>query len=283
MKKLLFLLLLGSAATSAMAQDGDFYAPGKRVGIGVGVGLEGIGIDAAVSLTKWCSARVGVTFMPGIASFKDDFDVETGLEGVTIPSHIGNYNLPQPPQNMQIEGEATLKRTYFDVKFDLYPFPNKSSFFVSVGASFGGNKLIKIKGHSDELGSYVGALNRFSANPANQPAVSYLQGEGIDLTAGINIDGYKIPVNENGDLEGGAKVKGFRPYLGLGFGRTIPKNRLAFRFELGASFQGKPEIYADGVDLEQTLDEDTKDDISDILDYLKVYPVMKFSIRGRIL
>ena len=79
------------------------------------------------------------------------------------------------------------------------------------------------------------------------------------------------------------KVSGFRPYLGLGFGRLIPKNRLGFRFELGAQFQGKPKIYADGVDLDKTLDEEVKNDISKIMDYLTVYPVIKFSLRGRIL
>lgn len=48
-------------------------------------------------------------------------------------------------------------------------------------------------------------------------------------------------------VNGGVKVKNFRPYLGLGFGRLIPKNRLGIRFELGAQFQGKPVVYADGV------------------------------------
>lgn len=31
------------------------------------------------------------------------------------------------------------------------------------------------------------------------------------------------------------------------------------------------------------VDEETKDDIAKVMDWLKVYPVMKFSIRGRIL
>lgn len=48
-------------------------------------------------------------------------------------------------------------------------------------------------------------------------------------------------------VNGGVKVKNFRPYLGLGFGRLIPKNRLGIRFELGAQFQGKPVVYADDV------------------------------------
>lgn len=87
-----------------------------------------------------------------------------------------------------------------------------------------------------------------------------------------------------------AVLKKVRPYLGLGFGRLIPKGRIGFRFELGAQFQGKPKVYAGDIDnvlenkqVTDAVDEETKDDIAKVMDWLKVYPVMKFSIRGRIL
>ncbi|WP_308230385.1 hypothetical protein [uncultured Prevotella sp.] len=59
---------------------------------------------------------------------------------------------------------------------------------------------------------------------------------------------------------------------------------MGIRFELGAQFQGKPVVYADGVgDVLKNMDQDTQDDISKFMDYLQVYPVLKLSIRGRIL
>ena len=279
MRKLLLacgLLLLGLTSVSAQTNE-DFYGVGKRIGVGVGVGTEGIGIDAAVSLTKWCSARVGLNIMPKVLKINEDFD----------GSDVGELYAPGYDENGQIipnkryalendiEAEASFSRTYVDVKFDLYPFPNHSSFFVCAGFSFGGNKLIKIKGHSDDIQGYVAEMNSARGDYYN----SLSDAEKF----GIKIDEYRIPVNENGDVTGGMKVSGFRPYLGLGFGRLIPKNRLGFRFELGAQFQGKPKIYADGVDLDKTLDEEFKNDISKIMDYLTVYPVIKFSLRGRIL
>ena len=221
---------------------------GNRIGIGVGVGTEGIGIDAATCLTKYCSVRLGVNIMPDI-NFTTDVDVAgvdrfgSDFEGT-------------------MEAKASLKRTTVDLKFDCYPFPDASSFFVTAGFSFGGSKIIKITGHSDEF-----------AQMAQQ---------GADL--GIDIDEYRIPINENGDAEGGVKVNGFRPYLGLGFGRLIPKGRVGCRFELGVQFHGKPEVYAEGVDdLQAILEEEAGDDISELMDKLTVYPVLKFSIRGRIL
>ena len=85
-------------------------------------------------------------------------------------------------------------------------------------------------------------------------------------------------------MNGGVEVKNFGPYLGLGFGSLIPKSRLGIRFELGAQFQGKPVVDADGVcDVLKNMDQDTQDDISKFMDYLQVYPVLKLSIRGRIL
>lgn len=276
MKKF-FLMVCGMALLSvsgASAQNGDFYAPGKRIGVGVGVGTEGIGIDASVSLTKWCTARVGVNIMPSVLTFKEDFD-GSELGEVDLSGALG-YAYPPITLNEPIEAEASLSRTQIEVKFDLYPFPNASSFFVCAGFSFAGNKLVKIKGHSDEARDEIKRIHELTSSEWYQQLPD-------DQKFGIDIDEYRIPINENGDVTGGMKVKGFRPYLGLGFGRLIPKNRIGFRFELGASFQGKPEIYADGVDLEKTLDEDVKNDISDIMDYLKVYPVIKFCLRGRIL
>ena len=82
------------------------------------------------------------------------------------------------------------------------------------------------------------------------------------------------------------KVNNFRPYLGLGFGRLIPKNRIGFRFEMGVQFHGKPKVYADGVnadDLLNQLDEEASDDITKIMNDFKVWPVIKLSFRGRIL
>ena len=269
MRKILLTLgvvLLG--LTTASAQSGDFYGVGKRVGIGVGVGTEGIGLDASVSLTKWCSARVGLNIMPKVLKITQDFEAdelgELEYNGQTI-------GLSEP-----IEAEASFSRTYVDVKFDFYPLPRFSSFFLCAGFSFGGNKLIKIKGHSDEAAGIIEGINQYASSDWYQQLPD-------DEKFGIDIDSYRIPINENGDVTGGMKVSGFRPYLGLGFGRLIPKNRLGFRFEIGAQFQGKPKIYADGVDLDKTLDEEVKNDISDIMDYLKVYPVIKFSLRGRIL
>ena len=65
-------------------------------------------------------------------------------------------------------------RTTFDLKFDCYPFPNAVPFFVTAGFSFGGDKLVKITGHSDKLaqlvseGKQAGALTISSSPTASR-------------------------------------------------------------------------------------------------------------------
>jgi hypothetical protein len=66
---------------------------------------------------------------------------------------------------------------------------------------------------------------------------------GVDLYEAGILDKYNVKFDENGDVNGDVRVKKFRPYAGLGFGRLIPKKRVGFRFELGCQFMGKMKVY----------------------------------------
>lgn len=241
------LLLSGAATSQAQTEKSNPFGIANRIGAGLNAGTEGIGFDVAIPLTKYVQASIGMNFFPTI-SVNETADVTGEVQGV---SYSGR---------MDVKGKVS--RTTFDVRFDCYPFANSSSFFIAAGFSVGGKDLMTITGHSDELQQQIAQGRQY----------------------GVEIGNYEIPVDENGNVRGGVRVKGFRPYLGLGFGRMIPKKRIGARIELGAQFQGKPVVYADGVgDLTEVLDNEDKDDIAKVLDLLKVYPVLKFSLRGRFL
>ena len=93
-----------------------------------------------------------------------------------------------------------------------------------------------------------------------------LKSLGLHLTAGLYAGKMEIPVygsapepfdvggyiirpetdgNVNATLKFGNKYK---PYVGLGLGRTIPKSSVGFHFELGAVFQGTPTIISGNMD-----------------------------------
>ena len=137
---------------------------------------------------------------------------------------------------------------------------------MAAGFSTGGADLAELSGHSDVV------------------AQLYQQQDVTNFDPSMEIDKYRIEIDRNGNASGGIKVSSFRPYLGLGFGRLVPKNRIGARFELGVQFHGTPKVYSGDNDnlLETFSGEKASDDISDIVDKLTVYPVLKFSIRGRL-
>lgn len=248
MKKLLFLCTLVSMfatcnLVSAQKELGIF----NSLSVGVGVGLTGVDVEVATPITPFLALRGGVSIMP-------NFSLTTGVDvEVDAPAEVS------VPSEIDLTG--SMKRTSGQVILNVYPIPHLSSFFVGVGAYFGGSKLVTIEGHSDELKDLIA--------------------QGQD--AGIAIGDYMLPVDQDGNVSGGLKVSGFRPYLGLGFGRAVPKKRLSVMFELGVQFHGRPEVYTDYGNVNDLLSEiDNDDTFTEIIDKLTVYPVMKLRLCGKI-
>ena len=254
MKKLLFvcsMLLLG--ATSSSAQDferGTF----NHLGANVGIGTEGISVGVAAPLTEYLEFGFGVNFMPSI---KVDGNVNIGAINTGIPG----YTIP--PGKVKIKGDFA--RTTFDYKANVYPFGADLPLFVVAGLSFGGEKMAKLTGHSNEIQAAI---------------ATYPQ---LKDQIYAEIDKYHVKFNDNGDITGDIRVKKVRPYVGLGYGRLVPKKRVGFRVELGCQFMGKMKVYQN--DQEVNTSELTKsdDDLSKLVDKLKVYPVLKFVLTTRIL
>lgn len=245
MKKLLVittLSLLLFASTNGMAQREPKLF--NRLSIGVGASTMGIGIDAATTLSRHFMLRAGVDIMPGIA-FNGDVDVD--VSGVSYQSTVN------------LKGD--MGRTQGNVLLNIYPF-KKSSFFITAGAFFGGNKLVSVTGHSQELQD--------------------LYNEYGDM-AGIIIGDYKLPIDKNGNVGGGIEVSNFRPYVGLGFGRIVSDKSFSVMLEMGVQFHNTPKVYTDNGDLNTLLSTtDVDDEYTKIMDKLTVYPVIKLRICKKI-
>lgn len=255
MKRLFLMLVVAAVGAGTMqvkAQKDDeakkrqgFF---NRLSVGVSASTMGIGIDASTTLNRYFMLRAGVDIMPDI-SFDTDVDVDI---------EAGGYNT-----DSEVNIDGGIKRTEASLLLNIYPF-KRSSFFITGGAYFGGNDIVKIKGHNDYLQDL------------------YTQ-YGGNADIGIVIGDYKLPVDQYGNVSGGIKVNSFRPYVGWGFGRTVPHNRVGFMFEMGLQFHGTPKVYSSAGDLQDLAKQyDADDDFSDILDKLNVYPVIKFRLCGRI-
>ena len=251
MKKLFLFIMACLSLSSIQAQSKQEKEFGffNSLAIGANVGTTGWGIDVATPLGNHLALRAGFTIMPNF-SYSDDVDVSINYTSSYIPDG-------QIPATIEVEG--TMGRTAGEILLNYYPF-KRSSFFLTGGAVFGGDKVVKVKGHSDELAQYQDLAGK----------------------AGIEIGDYTIPVDQHGNVSGGIKVSSFRPYIGLGFGRIVPKNkRVGFLFELGVQVHGTPEVYTDYGKLGDLLEEADKE-FSDILDKINVYPVLRFRLCGKI-
>lgn len=100
----------------------------------------------------------------------------------------------------------------------------------------------------------------------------------------VEVGDYRLPLDENGYAKGALRVNSFRPYIGIGTGRPCPVGRLNFMWELGVQFQGKPYVWDDlnKQKVDMTLVEESDDTFQKIMDHFTVYPVLKFTLSGRI-
>ena len=148
--------------------------------------------------------------------------------------------------------------------FNIYP--GKSGFHFTVGA-------------------YLGSSRFASAKLTGLPAVYN--------TAGIDVDDYLVKAN-NGELplslcaNGiGAHAFAVKPYVGLGYGRAIPKKTVSFSVDLGAQYQGKPTVWGKGEGLtgrvqEVQITEKQLSEIRKVTDefgkYMLFWPTLTFHL-----
>ena len=299
MKKLLIacsamLLTLGASAQ-------------VHFGIGAGAGTTGIALDASFTLGKYVGVRGGVDIMPQI-KVKTDINLGTKEASANMAQltakaqeinaaykqyHPGAgdvIDLSNPifnnklPEKMDVEGK--LKNTTGHVLVDLYP--GGGSFHFTLGAYFGPDEIVSVYNKEDGFLSPITQWNEAVRNPDPSYA-SYIAGQEM---IGAKIGKYFFTPDpaDKGNVEANIKVKGFRPYVGLGFGRAVPKKRIGCQFDLGVQFWGKPEIvaptYENGSYQKQKIEEGGVEGDGGAaiktVSKISVYPVLNFRLVGRI-
>lgn len=238
----------------------------NHVGINVGAGTEGVSVGLAAPVTGFFELEAGVNVMP---SFKLSGDLDVDVNTSSLPQVP---NVQYPPEST-IHAEGSFDRTTFNVKANLYPFGGGTKFFIAAGLSIGGEKIAEVNGSCDELRKVSQNLPTQELKDQFRQAVS------------ANLAGYNLQFDENYNVQGDIRCKKVRPYLGLGFGRLVPKNRLGMRLELGCQFMDKLKVYQNDteIDINKALEDAGEDDLSKFVKDLKIYPVVKFSFTGRIL
>ena len=250
MKKLIISgLAMFMSLTSVMAQEETGI--GNHLGWGVGFGTEGFNASIATDMTQYAELEFGVNWAPGFAR------TENG-DAFYLVNKDGKYSR-KDAGNMDIK--AKVNRATLDFKGSVYPFAANDNFasdlFVALGVSFVGK----------EIASLEGTLK------------SPKEGEGLKY---VRAGKYMLPLDGN-NADGSARVNSVRPYVGLGYGRLVPKNNLGFRVELGCQFNGKVKLYKNDNECEllSKYNLPTDDKLQDVMDFFSIYPVLKVSLRGK--
>ena len=258
MKKFILTgLAMIMSLTSVMAQEEE-TGVGNHLGWGVGLGTEGINVSIATDMTKYAELEFGVNWAPGFSRTESGgaFYKVKNTEGQWQRHGVGDMDI-----------KAKVNRATLDFKGSVYPFAANENFasdlFVAVGVSFA----------SKEIASLEGTLN------PDKDA----KGNDVDVRVGK----YLLPLDKNANgtysANASARVNSVRPYLGLGYGRLVPKNNLGFRVELGCQFDGKVKLYKNDEECEllSKYGFESANSTKKVMDFFSIYPVLKFSLRGK--
>lgn len=239
------------AANHTNAQVKDMLGIANHLGVNLNVGTTGIGVEAATPITPFVQARLGISVMPGI-----NFHVDSE---VTIDTNNAQPGVPGSIER-DIRLDGSLKRVQGSLIFNVYPLGNRFPLFIAVGGYFGGRDMVKITGKVDDF-----TPDMYSA-------------------ASVEIGDYRLPLDPNGNVRGALRVNAFRPYIGIGTGRPCPVGRINFMWELGVQIQGKPYVWDEinKTKVDSKFMEDSDDTFQKVMDHFTVYPVLKFTISGRI-
>lgn len=257
------------ATLMASAQIRDDKNIFNHLSVGAGIGTNGISVEVGTTVLPFITVRTGLDIMPRI-SYSDKLNIDKPSDWNNLAPIVKKAYLPS--DNWKVDLEGSMKSVSGKLLFDIYTGKN-SIFHFTVGAFFGGKELVNVKARGEALA----ALETYNRDVENR-----IPGVGTEK---FLAEGYELGVDK-GRANIVAETKGFKPYLGFGVGRTVPRKRVGCKFEMGAMFWGKPTLKDVYKDTKITKDDfnDKSDvrDAFDIIDKLSVYPTLKVSIFGRI-
>ncbi|MCF0195248.1 MAG: hypothetical protein HUK00_08750 [Bacteroidaceae bacterium] len=295
-KIVLLLTTMLAGTINASAQDKvEEFGLFNHFSVALTAGTPGIGFDIATCMGEYVQVRAGAQFFPSVGisyGFRPSRipKFNAAIEALKEFSQVApDFHYEEPTQ--VVDTKAKLGFSSGKLLFDVFPFPKKSNFHVTVGFYFGGGDIVTL------TNTEQGVFNNFyvpdyqGTKKAEFDALTNKYNIKVgEPLYGLRLGDYQLKPDEKGNLEAGVSVNNFRPYFGIGFGRAVPRKRIGFMFELGVQLWGTPKVYLEGGSGRKNIDEE---DLSEIkfndgglvktLSKITVYPCMTFRLCGRIL
>lgn len=215
----------------------------KHLSVGLEASTAGIGLDLNLPVLKdhlvlkagYTYGDLGMNFLtqgPDVSEINAQIDeVNNSLASAGAPERINTKF-----SNFDINIAAKLRLSTAKLLLEYYP-AKKSSFHITAGLYCGISPLfagVGVSGHEkfqSELNSLVSEVNELNRKYANDPNYTPVE---IDDNASVCFNmGKKSYELNSSTTQIGLEMPVVRPYLGLGFGRSIPKTHFGFQFDLG--------------------------------------------------
>ena len=254
MKKLILLLAGIALAMSANAQVFN------HLSLGVGTGLDGTSFELGVPLGGHVQIRAGYGTAFGLGY------TLSGNNGIRVPEHPDMDDSPE----VNVPLKLSFARNDARILFNIYPSKRAAFHFT--------------------FGTYLGVGSFFKGEMLNLPN-DY-------NNSGLEMGDYIISAKNNkirAELRAfGLGSPGFaiQPYAGLGFGRPVRTDRrVTFSFDLGATYQGEPSLWALGhksngqeayVDVSNNDEIDMREIVEEYGKYMNFFPVINFHLYVRL-
>lgn len=311
MKKILTLALAASLI-AGVAQAQEAF---KHLGLSVEAGTTGLGVNLSYPIvTDHLVLTLGYN-LPTFALTKDA-DLSVGAVNGKIDqanNAISTYNNIVQDLNEQglntnnyqtietikrldavgAEVEAEINFVNYKAFLEYYP-TTKSNFHFTVGVFSGNGEWVNIKATANrEAWETYEQARRLNAlipnNVPNHPEIKPV--EGLDECMKFNVDDQTILLKpeSNGVMHARLAVEKIKPYVGIGFGNSVPSKRVGFQMELGAYYQKSPvfesaspnTVFLDKYD-SSVSSIDQVDNIMQTIRKISWYPQLTFRITGRL-
>ncbi len=284
--------LMGALCTAAEAQEAF-----KSLAAGAEIGTTGAGIELSMPVYKdLLVVKAGVNF-PSVS-----VNVNTSVDGIgtdindqirEVKQQLAEYDLEDPlkttfKEDVQLSARPKLNLTTLKALLEVYPFRN-SSFHVTAGAYFGlsGNGLVSADIYTDaefwrnykSVKQEVHTLNEMYDGQI--PGYESIEIDDIDF----NVFGKTLRVNEKdgkGHVDARFDVWTVRPYIGVGFGRSLPKNHFGVQFDLGVWYHGTPVMASNSEVKFNSNAETVLESMPKSLEKISVWPQMSVRLVYRI-
>lgn len=261
MKKILLSLVAFAMSVAAVSAQEAF----KHLSLGVEAGTTGAGVELSFPLvTNHVIVKAGYNFPSYSYEIKADVPMsDINAQIADVNAELSAKQVPERINTTFSDAELTLNPSInfgaAKLMFELYPF-KKSSFHLTVGAYMGmAEDFVSLGVQTDK--QFWSDYNSFKGEVAALDAKYGGIGSIEDPKFSVGKTTYQIKEKAGmGALDASIAVAKLRPYVGIGFGRSIPDSRLGLQLDFGIWSHGAPTLNSGNIvnydaDAVQLLDE----------------------------